>query len=249
MPAFRRSVPQRHSAPAIVPGLTTLTLPRPGHPKRPTRPASLALLVLALHALLLAGAWRLQAWQDRGPAAPAQAPLIVWLPGAPRPALPAAKPPEQPEQPQAAPAQRAPATPPRALREPQAITWPASPAEPGLDAVAQPPVSAAPAVPAPAAAGPVPPLNLALPRGASAPWRGRNPALDDPRSNTPPPTLESRIAKALGGVDGIQEFRLEDGSVRFKRGNNCVIARPNRAGALDPFNASAQIRPRLLDSC
>ncbi|KPF94113.1 hypothetical protein IP87_19845 [beta proteobacterium AAP121] len=103
--------------------------------------------------------------------------------------------------------------------------------------------------PAPVASTAAPPLNLALPRSASAPWRARNPALDDPRSNTPPQTLESRIAKALGGVDGIEEFRLEDGSVRFKRGNSCVIARPNRAGALDPFNASAQIRPRLLDSC
>ncbi|RVU46547.1 hypothetical protein [Rubrivivax rivuli] len=228
--------------------MTTITLTRPALPKPPTRPASLALLVLALHALLLAGAWRLQAWQDRGPAVPAQAPLIVWLPGAPRPASPAAKPPEQP---QAARAQRAPATLPRAPREPQAITLPASPAGPGPDTVAAPPVSAAPVMPTPTppAAGPAPPLNLALPRGASAPWRGRNPALDDPRSNTPPLTLESRIAKALGGVDGIQEFRLEDGSVRFKRGNSCVIARPNRASALDPFNASAQIRPRLLDRC
>ena len=204
--------------------------------------------MLALHALLLAGAWRLQTWQDRGPAAPAQAPLIVWLPGAQRPASPAARPPEARP---GAPAQRPPATSPRAPREPQAITLPASPAEPGLDPGASPPVlgtvpTAAPAQPATPAA---PALNLALPRGASAPWRTRNPALDDPRSNTPPLTLESRIAKALGGVDGIQEFRLEDGSVRFKRGNSCVIARPNRASALDPFNASAQIRPRLLDSC
>ena len=44
-------------------------------------------------------------------------------------------------------------------------------------------------------------------------------------------------------------LRLEDGSVRLKRGNSCVVVRPNRASALDPFNASAQIRPRLLDRC
>ncbi len=206
--------------------------------------------MLALHVALLAGAWRLQAWQDRGVAAPTQAPLIVWLPGAPRPAAPAER---ATEAAQARPAPRLQALPWRPPREPQAITLPASPAEAGADAGVTSPPSALSALPAPtappAASVPATPLNLALPRSASAPWRSRNPALDDPRSNTPPLTLESRIAKALGGVDGIQEFRMEDGSVRFKRGNSCVIARPNRAGALDPFNASAQIRPRLLDSC
>ncbi len=209
--------------------------------------------MLVLHAVLLAGVWRLQAWQDRSPAPPAQAPLIVWLPGAPRPASPAE---QAPAAAAAQPAARWPSTPPRSPREPQAITLPATPADAGADAGPASPPSEAPALPAPgaqssppAAALPAPPLNLALPRSASAPWRTRNPALDDPRSNTPPLTLESRIAKALGGVDGIQEFRMEDGSVRFKRGNSCVIARPNRASTLDPFNASAQVRPRLLDRC
>ena len=100
----------------------------------------------------------------------------------------------------------------------------------------------------PAAVAPAP-LNLALPRGASAPWRRANPALDDPRSNSPAPTLESRIAAALGGSDQITEYRLEDGSVRLKRGNSCVIVRPNRSSTLEPFNASAQQRPRLVDRC
>ncbi len=123
--------------------------------------------------------------------------------------------------------------------EPQAIT-PPTPAAPPEDTAGT--ASARPQ-----------PLNLALPgrsRGASAPAHDpRDPALDDPRSNSPKPTLESRIAAALGGNDQITEYRLEDGSVRLKRGNSCVVVRPNRASALDPFNGSAQIRPRLLDRC
>jgi hypothetical protein len=61
--------------------------------------------------------------------------------------------------------------------------------------------------------------------------------------------VESRISAALGGSDRITEYRLEDGSVRLRRGNSCVVVRPNRAGTLDPFNASAQQMPRLLDRC
>jgi hypothetical protein len=208
---------------------------------QPSQRTGLALLVAGLHALLLLGAWRLQAWQDRGPPPVAQAPLIVWLPGAPRPPAPSLPP--TPTRPPAAGVKRpAPVGP----AQPQAITLP--PVEPAAPAAAPDPAPPSAGSPAPAPA----PLNLALPsagRGASAPWRRSNPALDDPRSNTPKPTLESRIAAALGGSDQITEFRMEDGSVRFKRGNSCVIARPNRASTLDPFNASAQQRPRLLDSC
>ena len=215
---------------------------------RPTSKTSLALLVVGLHALLLLGAWRLQAWQDRGLPAQSQAPLIVWLQAAPRPdarptrALPVPRP--------ALPATPAQPLPAMAPARAQAITWPLPAPEPApTPAPAESPVAA----PAPAHAAP---LNLALPsrqRGASAPWRGagveRNPALDDPRSNSPKPTLESRIAAALGGSDQITEYRLEDGSVRLKRGNSCVVVRPNRASTLDPFNASAQFRPRLIDRC
>jgi hypothetical protein len=132
-----------------------------------------------------------------------------------------------------------------ARAEPQAIT----------------PEVPAPAASAPAMVRPVPspeppasaPLNLTLPRDASAPWsntsRGRHPALDDPRGNTTSLSLERRIAAALGGNDQVTEFRLADGSVRLERGNACVVVRPNRASGLDPFNADAQNAPRLLDRC
>jgi hypothetical protein len=204
------------------------------------------LLVLALHALLLLGLWQLKAGPESDPAQAVVVPLMVWLPGAPPAVLG-----EVPERSALQPTART-GPPPRrsnaaALPEPPAITLPAAEAGPALPQ--------APPLPGPAFAPPKTstpasaPLNLALPRGASAPWRGLNPALTDPRSNTPPPTVESGIAQALGGADKIEQFVMADGSVRFKRGNSCVIARPNRAGALDPFNASAQIRPRLLDRC
>jgi len=99
------------------------------------------------------------------------------------------------------------------------------------------------------AAVPAAPLNLALPRGASAPWRGRNPALDDPRSNTPRATLETRLAEALGGTDQITEERLDDGRLRLRRGNSCVVVHPNRAERLDPWNASVLPKMRGVEKC
>jgi hypothetical protein len=95
-------------------------------------------------------------------------------------------------------------------------------------------------------------LNLALPRAASSAWRQRSPALDDARANTRTrPTMAALIDAALGGdVNGpISEEHLADGSVRFQRGSQCVIARPNRAQNLDPYNSSFLPKPRLIDKC
>ena len=95
-------------------------------------------------------------------------------------------------------------------------------------------------------------LNLALPRGASAPWRERNPALDDPRSSTRRPTgVENLTARVLGGDPNgpISEEPMADGSVRLRRGRACVIVRPNRSQAIDPYNSSYSPKPRVVDSC
>ena len=201
----------------------------------------------ALHALLLLGAWRLQAWQDRGPPAPEQAPLIVWLQGAPRPRAMPAQPVPTPRLPlpvvPVVPVVPAVPVPRIARASPQAITPPVATPLPALAEASAVPASQSAAAP----------LNLALPgRNRAAPAAGydeRNPALDDPRSNTPKPTLESRIVAALGGSDQITEYRLEDGSLRLKRGNSCVVVRPNRDGVLDPYNNSTRQRLRVLDSC
>ena len=87
---------------------------------------------------------------------------------------------------------------------------------------------------APTASGAAPaPLDLTLPRQPHAPWRERNPALDDPRSNTrPPAAVEARIAAALG--DGRwQVERLDHDRVRYRSGGRCIIAPRSRAGQIE----------------
>jgi hypothetical protein len=202
-------------------------------------------VVALLHALLAWGLWHLQGGQHSGPAPADEGPLMVWLPGAPR--APAASPtPATALAPAPALAQSPRIRPEPAVRHaaPQAISLPA-PAQ----TTAPSPPAAASAPPTPAPAGPTA-LNLSLPR-RSAP-QGPDTGWESPAElhrRPAPPTLESRIAAALGGSDQITEFRLQDGSVRLQRGNSCVIVRPSRDGLLDPFNAAAQARPRLVDRC
>lgn len=196
------------------------------------------MVVLSLHGFGLLGAWRLGAWADRG-AAPAPAPVLVWLTPPPvteRTTAPPAAPPPTRQLRGQKQARRPP--------EPQAISLPPTPAPaPSVD----PPALAAREAPATAAAPA--PLNLTLPRGASAPWRQRHPALDGARVPRPGATLEGRIAAALGGSDRITQERLDDGRIRFRRGSECVIAHPNRAERIDPFNASVSPKARPVEKC
>ncbi len=219
------------------PMAVTLTLP-----PLPARRAPLRVLlgVLALHTVLLGLATQLGVWPDRGPAPVAPAPLMLRLldsapPNRARKPTPQALPPRRVLRPPDAP----PAAPVRS--EPQAITLPAP-------ATAAPEVAQRPT----GTANPPAALNLILPRAASAPWRQRSPALDDARANTRVPVnLATLIDQALGGdpYGSISEEHLADGSVRFRRGRQCVIARPNQAQALDPYNSSFSPKPRLLDTC
>jgi len=227
------------------PALPSSHRPRCSLPAR-ARPA---LLVLALHALLLLAVWRPFAGQPPGPPPPEPAAVILWLPAAPTPQPRAGE-----RRPAATPPAAEPARPARSATRVdrlQAITLPApmpAPAEPpaAATAAAAPAASAAtPPAPPPAP----PPLNLALPRGASAPWRGVNPALEQARQQGRRATLEGHIAQALGGSDQIVETRLADGSVRLQRGSQCVVARPSLAAELDPFNASSRMLPRLIKPC
>ena len=229
------------------------------------RRAPAALVVLLLH-LGLFGAASLAMLQSRSSAGrgPAAAVPVAWLRLVP--ALPA---------PQAAQL-NGPAVPPAAARRPppvprerppSALNWvpasraapvapvapvsPLSPAAPATPPTELPPpiVADSPPTPAPEASRP---LVLTLPRvpsrGASAPWR--NPALDDPRSNTRQASLESRLAAVMASSEGpITQEHMPDGSVMFRRGKSCAIVRPSRAGALDPFNQSVSPKPRQVDSC
>lgn len=194
-----------------------------------------ALAVLSLHLLGVGLGLRLSAWADRSPPPPRQAALEVRLLRLTLPATPA---PPATQAPAAAARQRTP--PPLAQRRRpedtlQAITLPA-PATQEAPAVPSAPASAAPAPPQP--------LNLALPRGASAPWRAaRNPAVDDPRSNLGKLTLEQKLADAMGGDGQWVEETIDADRRRLKRGNTCIYLQRPRAAQLDPFNPAYRALP------
>ena len=185
-----------------------------------------ALVVLAAHALLLS-LWL----QTRGlrPPPAAEAEPVAWL-RLLEPAAPAVGPAEPGEQATTRP-RTARATIVRAMTPPAVTTSPTVPLAAETPATAG---SGAPLPAAPAASGAAPAtLDLTLPRQPHAPWRERNPALDDPRSNTrPPAAVEARIAAALG--DGRwQVERLDHDRVRYRNGSRCVIATRSRAGQIE----------------
>ncbi len=197
-------------------------------PKERTRPgAGVALGVLLLHGLLGLALLRLGVWQDRRPAPPTRAPLVVSLLDTPRPGPPAAAALPTPGRPSLPPLRPAPVPSVLAIT-PEALPAPVTPAAPTVQS---------PTPPAPA------PLDLRLPRGASAPWRARSPALDDPRANTPRASLERRLRDAMGGDGEWHEERLGDDRVRFRRGSTCVDVERSRSDQLDPFNRAAGARP------
>jgi hypothetical protein len=182
-----------------------------------------AAAVLLAHVALLGGALRLTVWRDRHGPAPERQPLVVrlMLPPAPAPAT----------------APRQPAAPARALparREPQAITQPAPVAE--APEPLPPPAPAAVTAEVPASAPP--PLDLRLPRSASAPWRAHNPALDDPRANSRKATLEENLAAAMGGDGRWVMERLDVDRIRYRRGNQCIEVHRTRAGQLELANGA-----------
>ena len=185
-----------------------------------------AAAVLLAHLAVLGGALRLTVWRDRHGPAPERQPLVVRL-MLPPAAAPAAAPRQA-----AAPARALPAR-----REPQAITLPA-PAVEATEPPAQPSQPAPVAVTGEVAASAPPPLDLRLPRGASAPWRAHNPALDDPRANSRKATMEENLAAAMGG-DGRWVMELLDGDrIRYRRGNQCVEVQRTRAGQLELANGA-----------
>jgi len=188
-------------------------------------------------------------WHKAAPTTDAVAPTaLIWLAVPP---LPLASPDPVSE------------PPPETVREPRAQRQPsAAPTQAPMQFVPAPPAAAVgsahpsaiapPEAAASAQAAPLvpsaPPLRLTLPRNALP--QPLNPALADLRDPAARRTLESSLQAALGQAEGaITEERLSDGSVIFRRGNECVIARPVRAGTLDTFNQSVSPLPRLIDRC
>ena len=217
-----------------------MTLPAPynGPPRALTRHGRSLAVVLVLHGLAGWAALQLGVWRDRTPTLSAPPPILLWLMDEPRP----------PKAPAASPARTARSTAPLptpATREPQAITLPALQAPPATTA----PLS----LPPPLASASAPPalLNLALPRSASAPWRQRPAALDDPRANTvASKSLEARLSAAIGGVgDQVVQERLADGTLRLRRGTDCVLVHPSLAGRIDPFSETFSPKARGVERC
>jgi hypothetical protein len=114
-----------------------------------------------------------------------------------------------------------------------------------------PPAATHPAPPAEArpAEPPRTALRLTLPPGyAASSAAARNPALNDPRSNTPRPTLEDRIADATGGAGAWVEERVDNhaqsvgalGEYRtvMRRGSTCVEIFRSRISDSNAFNSS-----------
>jgi hypothetical protein len=108
-----------------------------------------------------------------------------------------------------------------------------SPALPAAPLVMEPPREA---VGAAISAEPAAPLNLQLPKGWEKQIAPRHPALEAGAGPRQLPTLENRIANALGGGSWIEE-RLGDGRLRMRNGNKCIYRERNRADDLNPFNA------------
>jgi hypothetical protein len=198
----------------------------PRHAER----AVLAAAVLLLH-LLLWWAWpRNAAPQRGGPSdAMAQAPLSVrLLPPRPTPAPPPAA--------GVAPAPVRSAT-PRALpmKPSRALSSGVAPAAPSA------------VVAAPAAASAPRDLDLAVPPALAAP---RSPSLreqwlNDPRSNTPRATVESRIA-AVSGPDRWEAEPMDATRTRWRRNGKCIEVHISRNAQIDPYNQSFSPTPKLV---
>ena len=205
------------------------------------------LLVLLLHGALALVLWQLPAWRDRGTPLQERPPMLLrlWWPETAAPVqLPA---PTRPKVLQAPPTRGE----PQAITVPSTASGPPTAATTGNEATVAPvagPTTPTQTTPTAAASTPAP-LNLSLPRGASAPWRQRNPALDDPRSNTAKLTLEQKLANAMGGDGSWNEERLDLDTVRWRRGNECIVATRSRAGQLELGSNGAFRNSWLVRAC
>lgn len=205
---------------------------------RPGRGRMLLVVVLAhgLIALLLAQALRpkLRA-QAAVPAAQA-----VWLQLLRE--TPAATPAAAPTRRQPATARPAPQA-PQTPRTPRPTLGVAEPEAISASAVTMDPARGEP--PSPTASAP---LDLRLPRRASQTLPAAAMTRDDSRVRDRL-SYGERMARSMGTDTTVHEDTLPDGSRRFRRGNDCIIARPSRDSELDAFNNSAAPKPRSIDTC
>jgi hypothetical protein len=186
-------------------------------------------LVAALHLALLAALWL---YKPAGLREPSEKRLTTVRLILPKPSRPTPPPPSPPP----APAPRATTLP----AEPRLVAPLPIPTETAPEtAEAHSPVAAPPTEPARST------LRLTLPPGyAASSAAARNPALSDPRSNTPRPTLEDRIADAAGATGDWVAERTSDHRTLLRRGDTCVEALRSRIGDMDRFNEN--VAPRAV---
>jgi hypothetical protein len=104
------------------------------------------------------------------------------------------------------------------------------------------PATAQPDVAEPTPTDPPPaPLRLTLPSLADA--ARRQPALDDPRGNTPVSGVGARITNDLGGDGRWVEERMDADTVRLRRGNTCINLHRNRTAGCQPFDEASAPTP------
>lgn len=92
-------------------------------------------------------------------------------------------------------------------------------------------------------------LDLRLRRQAVPLAGTRQQALDDPRANSAQPTVESRIADAVGGTGPVTIEDLGGGRRRLRQGNRCVEVHDARIASIDPFNESVRPSPKQAKAC
>lgn len=204
-------------------------------PRRSER-AGLWLAVAALHGLLL---FTLRdSLLPRGRDAPAAhaMPLALRLI-----ALPQAPPP---------PALTRPATAQRPPRErsPPTVTFtlPRAEPQPTGQAITLAPI-AEPSAPSAASAPASRALDLSPRRALAVPARPtmRDQMLNDPRSNSPSGTIESRVAAVAGSVDMSAE-RMDDNRLRVRQRGKCIEVHGSRNAQLDPYNQSVSPTPKAI---
>ena len=215
---------------------------QPLWPPRPRVPGALPWLVLGAHLvafLLIGHALRPQ---ERGRGNDVARPL--WLRLLPEPRRPSPAPPSPQEARSHARAQPRPAR-AEAAAPPPSVLSPTAPAEAITPPHAEATTSArTPQLPASA------PLDLRLaPTLRQTPAPAAALAREDPRANTQHLNSEDRMAKTLGTDLTLRESVDPDGTRYFRRGSDCVVARPARESQLNPFNQGTRPTPRLVEKC
>lgn len=220
-------------------------------PPKPTARVPILLLVLGLHMALY---WATQQRHGahvvrRGPSAPPLKPLwLRWIDERTRTEEPRSTPSRSTQPSPASSVERKATSQPRArerMDQAEAVA-PFTPSQPAAALEGGGPVKSNEDMP-PRGVPSRTPLDLTLPRGASAPWRRVNPALERADLERPSRTIEAVIAGGMGSGHGPwTEERVDADTVRLRRGEVCVLLKRSRIDNLDPYNASVSPKPWMV---